>query len=154
MDETQKKMRIEKASELFHKGYNCAQSVAGAFAKDVGLNEQTMFKLSSSFGGGMGRTRGVCGAVSAMCIIAGLAKGYSSPDDAQAKTRHYALIQLLLGKFDSRFGSCVCKKLLDGLDAATSTSPVADQRNDKYYSERPCAAFVCFATSLVCDYVL
>ena len=61
-----------KAAELFVNGYNCAQSVAVAFCDVTGLEEKFAAKMVSSFGGGMGRLREVCGAVSGMCLVAGL----------------------------------------------------------------------------------
>ena len=79
----------QKAFELFQQGYNCAQSVAGAYAEEVGMDFETMIKMSSSFGGGMGKLREVCGAVSAMFLIAGLKKGYSNPNDDEVKQKHY-----------------------------------------------------------------
>ena len=68
----------EKAKELFKSGYNCAQSVFAVYAERYGIDFETALKLSSSFGGGMGRLREVCGAVSGMFMAAGLATGYCS----------------------------------------------------------------------------
>lgn len=75
----------EKAKEYFLSGYNCAQSVFMAFCEETGLDEETAAKLASSFGGGMGRLREVCGAVSGMFMAAGLIKGYSDPGTRRAK---------------------------------------------------------------------
>ena len=68
------------AAELFLKGYNCAQAVAVAFCDVTGLEESFAAKMASSFGGGMGRMREVCGAVSGMLMVAGLLYGYDSND--------------------------------------------------------------------------
>ena len=57
------------AKSLFEKGYNCAQAVFGAFAEDLGIDFDTAVKISSPFGGGMGRLREVCGTVSGMNIF-------------------------------------------------------------------------------------
>ena len=62
----------ERAMELFKQGYNCSQSVFGAFAEECGIDFETALKLSSSFGGGMARLREVCGAVSGMFMVAGI----------------------------------------------------------------------------------
>ena len=78
----------EKAAENFRKGYNCAQSVFITFAEEFSIDKETALKLSSSFGGGMGRLREVCGAVSSMFAIAGLKEGYISPNDDDAKAKH------------------------------------------------------------------
>ena len=60
--------KSEKAKELFLEGYNCAQSLTGAYASEMGLDFSAAVKLASSFGGGMGRMREVCGAVSGMFL--------------------------------------------------------------------------------------
>ena len=83
----------EKAEKLFKEGYNCAQSVLCAFEDVTGFERETAAKLASSFGGGLGRMREVCGAVSGAAMVLGLAKGYSDPEDFDAKKAHYALIQ-------------------------------------------------------------
>ena len=62
----------EKAKENFMAGYNCAQSVFLAFCDETGLDRETAARLASSFGGGMGRLREVCGAVSGMFMAAGM----------------------------------------------------------------------------------
>ena len=102
----------EKAVSYFKSGYNCAQSVFLAFANDFGFEKETALKMSSSFGGGMGRLREVCGTVSSMFAIAGLKYGYSSSDDDVAKAKHYELIQSLAEKFKSKFGTYICRELL------------------------------------------
>ena len=105
----------KKAGELFREGYNCAQSVFCAFADDLGLDFETALKLSSSFGGGMGRLREVCGAVSAMFMIAGLKYGYTTPNNDNIKAEHYTRIQKLAEEFKKRNKTIICRELL-GLD--------------------------------------
>ena len=102
----------ERAAELFADGYNCAQSVAGAFAEKFGIELDVMTKLASSFGGGMAGTRGVCGAVSGMLMVAGLAKGYCDPEAKAEKQEHYALCRKLMDEFSAENGSVVCSELL------------------------------------------
>ena len=60
------------AEQNFENGYNCAQAVLLAFSDLTGLEEKAALSLASSFGGGMGRLREVCGAVSGMFMVAGL----------------------------------------------------------------------------------
>lgn len=102
----------ERAAELFGKGYNCAQSVAGAFAETAGMSLETMVKLASSFGGGMAGTRGVCGAVSGMLIALGVMNGYSDPGAKEEKQAHYAICRKAMEEFAELNGSCVCIELL------------------------------------------
>ena len=137
----------EKAANNFKSGYNCAQSVFLAFAEDFGFDHETALKLSSSFGGGMGRLREVCGAVTSMFAIAGLKNGYSSPNDDNAKAKHYELIQSLAEKFKSKYGTIICRELLELPEG--SDSPIPSKRTEEYYQTRPCEAFVRYAAEII-----
>ena len=137
----------EKAANNFREGYNCAQSVLLAFANKVGLKEDEALKLASSFGGGMGRLREVCGAVSAMFMIAGILKGYTEPNNDVVKADHYKLIQDLAAEFKLKHGTIICRELL-GLDG-TEFSPIPSARTDEYYKERPCEEFIKCAAEIV-----
>lgn len=137
----------EKAANNFRDGYNCAQSVLLAFANKVGLKEDEALKLASSFGGGMGRLREVCGAVSAMFMIAGILKGYTEPNNDVVKADHYKLIQDLAAEFKLKHGTIICRELL-GLDG-TEFSPIPSARTDEYYKERPCEEFIKCAAEIV-----
>ena len=137
----------EKAANNFKSGYNCAQAVFLAFAKDFGLDKETALKLSSSFGGGMGRLREVCGAVSSMFAIAGLKHGYTSPNDDEAKAKHYELIQALAEKFKSKYGTIICRELLELPEGADS--PIPSKRTEEYYQTRPCEAFIRYASEII-----
>ena len=142
----------EKAANNFREGYNCAQSVLLAFANKVGLKEDEALKLASSFGGGMGRLREVCGAVSAMFMIAGILKGYTEPNNDIVKANHYKLIQDLVAEFKLKHGTIICRELL-GLDG-TEFSPIPSARTDEYYKERPCEEFIKCAAEIVEDELL
>lgn len=137
----------EKAVNNFKMGYNCAQSVFLAFAEDFGFDKETALKLSSSFGGGMGRLREVCGAVSSMFAIAGLKEGYVSPNDDSAKAKHYELIQNLAEIFKSKYGTIICRELLELPEG--SDSPIPSKRTEEYYKTRPCEAFVRYAAEII-----
>ena len=138
------------AEENFKKGYNCAQAVCLAFAEETGLSENVILNLSSSFGGGMGRMREVCGAVSAIFIIAGILKGYSVPNDDKTKAAHYKLIQTLAEEFKVCHNSIICRELL-GLEEAGNEnfSFIPSKRTEKYYAERPCENFVRTAAEII-----
>ena len=137
----------EKAANNFREGYNCAQSVLLAFANKVGLKEDEALKLASSFGGGMGRLREVCGAVSAMFMIAGILKGYTEPNNDIVKANHYKLIQDLAAEFKLKHGTIICRELL-GLDG-TEFSPIPSARTKEYYKERPCEEFIKCAAEII-----
>lgn len=140
--------KSQQAEQLFKEGYNCCQSVICAFAKDLNIDFDTALKISAPFGGGMGRLREVCGAVTAMFMIAGLKYGYADPKDQKAKAEHYKLIQELAGEFESEFGSIICRKLL-ALPDGKKESHVPSERNEAYYIKRPCSEFVSFAAGLI-----
>lgn len=143
--------RSEKAIENFNKGYNCSQSVALAFSDVVSIPEDVLLKLTSSLGGGISRLREVCGAVSAMSIVAGCLYGYCTPETGSIKAEHYGRIQSLALQFEEKFGSVVCRELL-GLSEKHS-SPTPAPRTSTYYAVRPCAAFIGFAAQILEDYI-
>ena len=142
---------MEKYSELavhnFKSGFNCAQSVFLTFAERYKLDSETALRLSSSFGGGMGRLREVCGAVSAMFMIAGLEKGYSEPNNFELKSKHYKLIQKLAGEFKKEFGTIICRELLNLPEGADD--PIPSIRTQEYYQSRPCEKFIAYAARII-----
>ena len=136
----------DKACNNFLNGCNCAQSVLCAFSDITGFDEETSMKLASSFGGGMGRLREVCGAVSAMFMIAGLLKGYDRAGDDIGKHRHYQLIQDLANKFRDKHETIICRELL-GLEGEDSPKP--SKRTPEYYQSRPCEQFIKTASEII-----
>lgn len=139
--------KADLAEKLFRDGCNCAQAVACAFADECGLDEKTLFKISSSFGGGMGRLREVCGCVSGMFMVAGMVYAADKPEKS-AKDAQYAIVQELANKFKAECGSIICRELLS-LPPAVSESPVSEERTDKYYSKRPCVECVRIAALIL-----
>lgn len=141
----------DKACQLFAEGRNCAQAVFAAFADVTGFDENTALMLSSSFGGGMGRMREVCGACSAMFMVAGLLYGYSSPDNDAEKAEHYRRIQLLASQFRDVHDTIICRELLKNI--SVSNSPVPEKRTEQYYKVRPCVRFVRTAAEILDRYI-
>ena len=137
--------RVEKAEALFKKGYNCSQAVVGAFSDMINIDNDTLIKLASPFGGGMGRLREVCGAVSSMFMIAGIKKGYTTPNDDAIKEKHYKLIQDLANQFKEKYNTIICRELLETND----NSPIPSKRTEKYYEERPCEEFIKTCAELI-----
>ena len=144
----------KKAAELFAEGYNCSQAVVGAFAEELGLDLQTALKMSSPFGGGMGRLREVCGAVSGMFFVAGALYGYEEPGVAgqQEKAAHYERIQGLAGEYRAVNGSIVCRELL-GLATSGADQPTPELRTTEYYKKRPCGQLVTLAATIMESYI-
>jgi len=132
--------RVEKAEEFFRSGCNCAQAVFAAFADEFGLDEELAKRLACGLGGGVGRMREVCGAVSAAAMVLGMRHG---PD----KMKAYSTIQEFCRKFKAETGSIVCRELLEGTGATTGGAPEA--RTAEYYRKRPCVELVKLAASLV-----
>ena len=141
----------EKARTLFKQGYNCSQAVLLAFSDVTGLDDRTALMLSSSFGGGMGRLREVCGAVSGMFMVIGILCGYDDPADHAGKSAHYARLQQLAAQFREKNGSIICRDLL-GLGSGAD-HPVPEQRTEAYYKKRPCADMVADAAEITEQYL-
>ena len=143
--------RTEKAIALFLEGANCAQAVFAAFADLVGMDERAALRISSSFGGGVGRQREVCGAISGMCKVLGALYGYDDLQDNALKAAHYARVQVLCNMFKEKYGSIVCRELLGAKRAESTPNPTP--RDAEFYRTRPCARFVGAAAELLEGYI-
>ena len=139
-----------KAAELFLNGCNCSQAVVVAFSDVTGLDRDFAARISSSFGGGMGRMREVCGAVSGMLMVLGLLYGYTDPGQKDChKKEHYALVQELSGKFRQETGSIVCREILKNPPSDPNPTP----RPAEFYAKRPCARMVMTAARLLDEFI-
>lgn len=140
----------EKAAELFLSSSNCAQAVVVAFCDVTGMDPAFAAKMSCSFGGGMGRMREVCGAVSGMLMVAGLLYGYNDPGEKDCnKKAHYQLVQYLAGRFREEVGSIVCREILKNPPSDPNPTP----RTAEFYKTRPCARMVMTAARILDEYI-
>jgi len=140
---------VEKASKMFYDGYNCAQAVAVAFCDVTGLDEKTTAKMISPFGGGMGRLREVCGAVSGMLFVLGCLYGYDESTNDEAKKETYTQVQELAKAFQEQNGSYICREILKN----PPTDPNPFPRTEEYYATRPCVRMVATAAKLMDDFI-
>ena len=138
-----------KAAELFLGGYNCAQAVAVAFCDVTGLDEKTAARAVSAFGGGMGRLREVCGAVSGMFFVLSWLYGYDTPGDDGHKKELYTQVQALAADFRGECGSILCREILKN----PPTDPTPSPRTAEYYAKRPCARMVKTAAELMDGFI-
>lgn len=136
----------ELALENFESGCNCCQAVLLAFVPECGLDRETALKLASSFGGGFGRMRELCGAVSGAGMVLGLMAGYTDLTGDGEKQEHYRRIQELCGRFQEAQGHLRCGELLDKLQG--EPGPVPGARTPEYYKARPCGRLVEYAANL------
>ena len=139
----------EYAVDLFVQGYNCAQAVAAAFGDLTGLEEKDAARMASCFGGGMGRMREVCGAVSGMLLVAGILYGYDDPKATKEKRELYAQVQAMAGQFREELGSIVCRDLLKNPPSDPHPTP----RTEQVYKERPCARMVKTAARIMEEFI-
>lgn len=140
----------ELGISYFKQGYNCAQAVILAFADEIGLDKESAVKFISGFGGGFGRMREVCGAVSGMVAVLSAKEGYVDPTDNVTKMELYKKIQTLMAKFKEENGSYICRELLSLPDGASS--PIPEKRTSEYYKKRPCAELVGSACEILQNY--
>ena len=139
-----------KAGELFLTGSNCAQAVILAFNDITGLDDKTALRLSSPFGGGIGRMREVCGAVSGMFMVLGLLYGYEEPGEKDCnKKALYKDVQDLADQFRQEVGSIICRDILKN----PSTDPNPTPRTAEFYKVRPCARMVMTAARILDEFI-
>lgn len=139
------------ARENFVKGYNCAQAVACAFCEEMGLEEAVVAKMVSSFGGGLGKQREICGAVSGAAFVLGVLRGYSDPAATTEKTEHYARIQKFSAHFKAEHETIICRELLKNLSLKKEHTPEPEARTEEYYRVRPCVRFVETAAGITAE---
>ena len=143
----------ERARQLFFEGYNCAQAVLCAFSDVTGYDMETSARMASSFGGGMGRLRQTCGAVSGAALVLGIVKGYDDPADNEAKKQHYSLVREFAEKFKEKNGSINCGELLKMASLNAQPGGQPEQRSKEYYQKRPCPELV-YDAALILDEML
>ena len=160
MKEINLEERVEKAKKLFKEGgYNCCQAVVLAYNDVFGIDDRTAAAISSGFGGGMGRMREVCGAVSGMTMLAGMIKPATDPSVKEWRTANYALVQDMAGAFRDINGSIICKELLGLVPMGSSLqtpreSPEPSDRTPEYYKKRPCEELVGIAAGIFGEKIL
>ena len=132
--------KAELARSYFEEGYNCCQAVALAFQEEIGIEKEMLAKMASSFGGGFGRLREVCGAFSGISLVVGALCGYGDAI-SDKKAEHYALIRELAEEFKAvNGGSIICRELLDGTEKLSAQNPAV--RTEEYKHKRPCYEIV------------
>ena len=105
-----KSEKVKKAITNHHNKYNCAQSVACAFAEDLGMDEETVFRIMEGFGFGMGAME-TCGAVSGMTAIVGLKESDGNLEKPGTKKKSYRVSKELIRRFREKNGSVICREL-------------------------------------------
>ena len=156
--------RVEKAQRLFKEGYNCAQAVFAAYSDIYGVDTQTALRIAASFGGGMGRMREVCGALSGAFMNAGLENGAVEGSDDQGKKANYDLVNVIANEFKKVNGTIICRELL-GLDNKEKSNctgksvekkidTTPEPRTEEYYKKRPCEEMVSLCANIIEDVIL
>lgn len=145
--------RVQKAIDNFMSGYGCCQSVVAAFADLYGFTDEQAKLIGAGFGGGVGRMRMMCGAVSGLVVLAGMKEGQTKGDDREGKAHCYSVVQELLGKSKEENGSLICAELLGIKGPIPMGNFVPDERNAEYYKKRPCVAKVESAARIFAQYL-
>ena len=142
----------DRAIELFKEGYNCSQSVFTAFAHRFDIDEDTAKKISAGLGGGLGRMREVCGAVSGAAMVIGSICSATDGADGENKQKNYELVREFADRFTERNGSIICRELL-GLEVKMEKSAEPEKRTAEYYKKRPCVELVGDAAEILAELI-
>ena len=145
--------RAQRAEENFRKGYNCCQSVVLAFADLTDLSEKQLLRASAPLGGGVGRMREVCGAVSGMCMVLGLLTYDAEHVTLEEKSALYEREQEVAERFRREYGSIVCRELLARAGLPVEGAPQAEARTEEYYKKRPCHELCAAAAGMLEEYL-
>lgn len=143
--------RADQAESLFRQGYNCCQSVFGAFTDVTGMDMETAMKYASAFGAGFGKLREVCGAFSGLTLMTGFVDGYSEATEREGKIALYKEIQEMAAEFEKRQGSIICREMLNLKPGEDLPEPAV--RTEEYYQSRPCIKAVRDVAELIEKYL-
>ncbi len=151
---TEMEERVQRAVDNFMQGYGCCQAVVAAFADIYGMDDAMAKRVAAGFGGGVGRMRMMCGAVSGIVMLVGLDCGQTDGANRDGKTACYKVVQELLAESKEQNGSLICAEILgiNGNDKAVSNY-VASARTAEYYKKRPCVAKVESAARIFAAYL-
>ena len=144
--------RADEARKLFKEGYACSQAVSMAFSDVVNINKEVLSKISLPFGGGLGRLRLTCGAVSGMAMILGLVFT-DTTNEKESKLKVYEITRELVSRFEKQNGSIICKDLLEGSNLKVEVAGKPEERTNEYYQKRPCDELVYDAAKILEDYL-
>lgn len=145
--------RVEKAKENFKNGCNCTQAVVAAYCDLFGIPLETAMIMAEPFGGGLGRMRMTCGAVSGMSMLAGMKYSSGTKNDMIARKQVYAAVQAMVKAFQEKNGTVVCAELLGrNLPKDGGAEPTA--RTPEFYKKRPCLDCIGDCAMLVEKYLL
>ncbi len=145
--------RVQKAVDLFKSGCNCTQSVICAYNDLFDIDENTAMRVGEAFGGGMGRLRLTCGAVTGMAMLAGLKDSKGIPKDIATRTKVYDVVQRMAKEFEEKNGSVICGDLL-GVNKPRDAGAVPTERSAEFYKKRPCIGCIEDCAKLVEEYLL
>ena len=107
--------RVGEIKDKHTRGYNCAQIVLCSYAEELGIDEETLFRISEGFGAGMGGMMQTCGAVTAMFMALGLANSSGNLQVCDTKPQTMKKVRELAAEFEQKNGSIVCREL-KGID--------------------------------------
>lgn len=136
----------EKAKEVFGTGLNCAQSVLSVFAEEHGITEEQAKLIASAYGGGIGLTGRICGAVNGAFMAIGLKNGYKSGTEIDRKKRSFEMARRFIDEFTKRNGTIICNELL-GFDISDEAQNI--KAGEKGIYRTVCPKFVADAVEIV-----
>ena len=112
--------RCAAAYQYHQDGFNCAQSVVGAFQDLLGMDEKQAMAMAGGFGGGVGGSHAeLCGAVSGGVLVLGLLTPHTDSAVKEGKRRIYAVAKEFRSRFEAVFGLTRCGELLKARPGVT-----------------------------------
>lgn len=98
------------AGQHFREGYNCAEAILRAFNTvfELGMGDDAL-RLAAGFGGGIGHSGCVCGALAASIMVLGALQGRRSKDESRDAA--YQASKGFHDRFSEHFGGTCCRIL-------------------------------------------
>lgn len=106
--------KLKQASEKYSLGCTCSQAVFCAYAKELGLEEETAYRLMEGFGEGCGGMQEMCGALAACAAIIGFYCSDGDLENGDSKDFTYQKMHQVEEMFKQEYGGVTCREILHG----------------------------------------
>ncbi len=137
----------ERAAAHFLGGYNCAQSVLLTMFEHWNGKNELVPKLATAFGGGIGRSGSVCGALTGAVMALGVKHG-TNESSLEKRLKAYELAHNLYKRFEEKHGTVMCRELI-GYDLS-NPEELEKARRSNVFQEK-CAGFVRSAVEMLAE---
>ncbi|NLJ37823.1 MAG: C_GCAxxG_C_C family protein [Candidatus Atribacteria bacterium] len=103
---------MPEATVYHQQGFNCCESTLMGLSDYLGKSCQFFPRLATGFGGGLGHTGNVCGAITGSIMALGLKFGRDQAQDKKTRDDFYVLVEHFINDVKKELGAIDCIDLI------------------------------------------